>query len=939
MKAADTGTIDPPQIDPGKPGPAKTMDTRWTLLQELFSRAVELPESEREAFVSRETAGDDDLRKELLAMVACDSGQSTGPLTHALGAALDATTRDRRRAMLGKIVGNYKLASVLGHGGTGTVYLGERADRQYSAQVAVKVIDTATVHGDLGMRFRAERQILASLNHPNIARLLDAGETDEGQPYLVMEYVHGEPVDRYCDRAQLDVRARLELFLEICSAVQYAHQNLIVHRDLKPANILVTAEGSPKLLDFGIAKLLDAGDAASLLALTRMNDRLLTPEYASPEQILGRAVTTGSDVYALGVVLYELLTGLRPYVVPASASQLELERSICVTDPQRPSAAIRRASEAGSAEGRSSMPSIAAARGLSVERLQRRMVGDIDAIVMRALRKEPQHRYGSIEQFTADIRRYLTREPVQARQGNWLYYSQRFVRRHAFGVSVTTAFVAFVLAFAVIMSVQRQRIAEERDRATQESERAEKVSDFMLSVFTAADPFAFANNDGREVTARELLDTAALSIQGDLDEQPEVRARLLEAIGRAYRRQGLPDSAVRYLEDAVRIRDQVGLPHDAQTGQVLSELAVALRNAGRFEESDRAFRQAMQISQEGKGEKSRIQARLLVDLGRLELLRSNLDSAENYLTLGLTMTREIEGPRHPEVASILTDISNVRSWRDDLEGAERAAREAVNIYRESVPDLHPDRVMADARLAEVLFLKGQISDASTLYERALAAQRILYGDSSSKVADTLDSLAQVRLAQNNPAEAEKLTREAIDINSSSRGGQNYMTGYLQTNLAQILAWQGKNAEAEKNLREALDLYARTLPPDHQYVASSEYVLGEVLLATGRLPDAEAMLTASMNRWKRTDAPSWRSARSASALGETLYREGRVQDAEKYLVQSYRELSANAGANHKVLQKSRERISRFYTDRGERHKLDELMLVNSHDDAAKTGRPN
>src|SRR5690606_868068 len=276
---------------------------------------------------------------------ACDVGRSTGPLTHALGAAIDATTRDRRKALVGRIIGNYKLVSILGHGGTGTVYLGERADRQYSAQVAVKIVDTAPIHGELGLRFRAERQILASLNHANISRLLDAGETPDGQPYLVMEYVHGEPVDRYCDRHQLDLTARLKLFLEICNAVQYAHQNLIVHRDLKPANILVTAEGSPKLLDFGIAKLLDSGDKAAMLALTRMNDRLLTPEYASPEQILGRQVTTASDVYALGVVLYELLTGLRPYTVPSSASQLELERSICISDPQRPSTAVKKAVE------------------------------------------------------------------------------------------------------------------------------------------------------------------------------------------------------------------------------------------------------------------------------------------------------------------------------------------------------------------------------------------------------------------------------------------------------------------------------------------------------------------------------------------------------------------------------------------------------------------
>lgn len=937
MKAANTGTIDTPQIDPGKPGPAQTMDPKWALLQELFSRAVELPENEREAFVSRETADNADLRHQLLSMVACDSGQSTGPLTHALGAALDATTRDRRRAVLGKVVGNYKLASVLGHGGTGTVYLGERADRQYSAQVAVKIIDTATVHGDLGLRFRAERQILASLNHPNIARLLDAGETQEGQPYLVMEYVHGEPVDRYCDRARLDVRARLQLFLEICSAVQYAHQNLIVHRDLKPANILVTAEGSPKLLDFGIAKLLDVGDAASMLALTRMNDRLLTPEYASPEQILGRAVTTGSDVYALGVVLYELLTGLRPYVVPTSASQLELERSICVTDPQRPSAAIRRASEAGPAEGQSSTLSIAAARTLTPDRLQRQLIGDIDAIVMRALRKEPDSRYGSVEQFTADIRRYLTREPVHARQGNWLYYSQRFVRRHAFGVGVTAAFVLFVLAFAIVMSVQRQRIAEERDRATQEGERAEKVSNFMLDVFTEADPFT---NEGTPKTATDLLDRAARRIQGDLNEQPEVRVQLLEAMGRAYRRQGQADRAVAFLEDSVRIRQQAGMPRDAQTGQVLTDLAIALRSVARFDESDRRFREAMQLSQANEGELSMTQARLLVDLGRLELSRSNLVAAEGYLTRGLALARKIEGPRTTEVAAILSDMSNVRAWRDDLDGAEQAAVEAVRIYHESANDLHPDRVMADYRLAEVLFLKGQTNEASTLYQRALDAQRVLYGNASSRVADTLDSLARVRLLQNNPAEAEKLTREAVEINNKARGEGNFMTGYLRTSLAQILTRQGKYKEAEPELREALDIYASTLPSDHQYVAATEYVLGELLLATNRLPDAEAMLTASMNRWKRTDAPAWRSARSASALGETLYREGRVREAEKFLVQSFRDLTPDTGADQDTRLKARERISRFYTATGQRHKLDELMLATSHDGAAsKIARPN
>jgi len=917
-------------------GAGKTIDPRWERLQELFAQAVDLPENERTQLILRETAGDPGLREELFDLLACDTGKSTGPLTNALGAALDATTRDRRRALLGKVVGNYKLVSVLGHGGTGTVYLGERSDRQYSAQVAVKIVDSATVQGDLGMRFRAERQILASLNHPNIARLLDAGETPDGQPYLVMEYVHGEPVDRYCDRMQLDIRARLELFLQICAAVQYAHQNLIVHRDLKPANILVTGDGAPKLLDFGIAKLLDVGESASLLALTRMNDRLLTPEYASPEQILGRAVTTASDVYALGVVLYELLTGLRPYVVPASASQLELERSICVADPCRPSASISRAIDKGPAEGESNVNAVALARGLSPERLQRRLSGDIDAIVMRSMRKEPEHRYPSIEQLTADVRRYLNQEAVLARQGNWLYYSQRFMRRHAFGVAASATFVTVIIAFAIAMTIQTQRIARERDRATQESERAEKVSNFMLNVFAASDPF---ENLGQQKTATDLLDQAARSIQGDLNEQPEVRARLLEAIGRAYRRQGKPGRAVAYLEDSLNIREKLPTDNVAQTGSVLTELAIAFHLDGKFEESDRAFRRAMEISEKSANSKSVTYARLLVDLGRLEFTRGNIDKGEAYLTRGLKLTRELEGSRHPEVASILNDLSNARAWHDDLAGAEKAAQEAVSIYRESVHERHPDRVMADFQYGQVLYLEGRMNDAGPLFEQTLTNQRLLFGTNSRQVANTLDALAHVRLAQDRIEDARKLAEEAVDV-SKALGANNFMTGYLQTSLAQVLTREQKYDVAEQQLREALDVYARSLPPDHQYIAASEYVLGEVLLATKRLPDAEAMLVASMNRWKRTDSSTWRAARSASALGEVLYREKRYDEAEKFLVEGYRGVGPESGADADTKRKARERITRFYTDRGQRHKLDELSLATSRDEVANRPiRPN
>ena len=896
------------------------IDARLERLQELFFFASELQGEEREAYLQFATEDDPELRQELLGLLAHDSRNATGPLTQALGRALANAEMDKRNALVGRVIGNYKLVSVLGRGGAGSVYLGERADSQYLAQVAVKVVDKTNV-ANLGMRFRAERQILASLNHPNIARLVDAGETADGQPYLVMDYVHGEPLDRYCDGRQMDLCARLTLFLEICGAVQYAHQNLIVHRDIKPANILVTEEGVPKLLDFGIAKLLNAGDMPHVPDLTRMNDRLLTPEYASPEQILGQTVTTSSDVYSLGVLLYQLLTGLRPYTVPATGSQLEIERSICVTDPLRPSAAIQRAQQTPPIEGEPTIEAIAAARALTPDRLQRRLVGDIDSILMRALRKEPEHRYSSVERLVADIRHHIQNEPVQARQGNWVYYSQRFVRRHTTAVGAGAGFLVFVIAVAVVMSVQRQDIARALDRATQDRERAEKVSEFMLTVFTAADPFT---NFGREPTARTLLDQAARHIQSDLNQQPDVHARLLEAIGRSFRRIGQPDRAVNYLQDALRVRQQLPAGDESAVGSIVTEIAIALRRAGRIDDSDRYFSEALELSRNAKNPRSVAHAQLLVDLGRLEKMRGNIPQALDHLTVALQLMREVKGPRDPEVGAVLAEMSNLLVWSDDLPGAERAAREAVSIY-ETVPKSHPDRVMADYYLADILFYRGRIDDAAALFERALVEQRNLYGSANSTVADTLASLAQVRLAQNNMGEAEKLIREALAIHHDSGSVAYQRIGYLQTMLATVFMRQKRFADAEPLLRETLELFRKNLRPDHQYVASAEHYLGETLLATGKLKEAETVLTSAMNRWTATGSSAWRSARSASALGEVLDKQGRTEEAERYLTTSYRQIIADPGADQDSKRVARERITRFYTEHGQRQKLETLAL--------------
>lgn len=888
----------------------QVVNGRWQRVRSLVERARELPLAERDEYIERETREDASLRAEVVNKLAGHPTR-TAARSRAMGDAEDPP--ERRANLVDCVIGSYKLVSVLGQGGAGTVYLGERADLQYKAQVAVKVVDHASVQ--VGSRFRAERQILASLNHPNIARLVDAGETPEGQPYLIMEYVRGVSLDRYCDNEKLGLRCRLRLFLDICAAVQYAHQNLIVHRDLKPGNVLVTEDGMPKLLDFGIAKLLDARDVTQVAVdVTRLNDRLLTPEYASPEQILGRAVTTSSDVYSLGVVLYRLLSGLRPYSVLASSDQVELERSICVLDPQRPSAAVAHASAAGQAAGQSDIGALAAARSTTPERLRKQLIGDLDAIVMRALRKESEHRYSSVEQLALDIRHHLAHEPVHARQGNWMYHSQRFMRRHKLGVAMGAGFAVFVISVAIAMSLQSKRLARE-------VERANYVSDFMQNVFTSVDPYV---NFGKAPTARDLLDQASQRIAADLVGEPLVRARQLRSIGRAYRRLGLADRAVPQLEEALRILRKVQPDSAVGSDAVVLELAMALRDAGRFDEANRNFELALASLRSANQEHSVEYAKRLVEVGRLESERGRIAEARQHFTDALALMKNVKGPTHPEVGSILSELANMVAWSDDLAGAEVLARQAVDIYK-SVDEYHPDRVKADYHLAEILLHEGRIHEAGPIFEHTLSAQRQLYR-SNGVVADTLASLARVRLAQGDTEEAEKLVREALSAHKDADSTAYLKIAYLQTVLATVLMKERSFTEAEEVLHQTLEL---DLPPDHQYIASAEHYLGEAQLAAGKLAEAEATLTSAMDRWKRTDAPAWRAARSASALGEVLYREGRKQDAQRYLLSSWRTLVGDVGVDAETMDKARARITRLYTDQDKVRELQAMLNEEMH----------
>jgi len=625
----------PPAVD------ALSLD-RWQQIDTLFAAALERPADERTAFLRASCGQDPSLYHEVLALLASDTeaasvlGESATDFAAPLLPGLQEALGSETDLPAGARVGPYRIEGLLGRGGMGRVYLAERADGAFEKRVALKVVKRGMDTDEVLARFRRERQLLAGLDHPHIARLLDGGATEDGRPYLVMECVEGEPITAYADRHRLPLDARLALFEQIAEAVAYAHRNLVVHRDLKPSNILVTEDGQAKLLDFGIAKLLGDDDAAH----TREGLRLLTPEYAAPEQVRGEAVTTATDVYALGVLLYELMTGRRPCDL-AGPGLLARERALLHAEPPRPSAAL--------------VPEAAAARATTPERLRRRLNGDLDTIVLKALRREPERRYASVGALREDLRRAQRGLPVEARPESALYRAGKFVRRHRLGVAAATAFVLLLAGSVVALGLQQRQTARERDRAEAARARAEQTAGFLEGLFDAADPFAPERLD--TLRARDLLARGQAAAERDLAEQPLLQAQLLGAIGRAYTRLGLYAEAEAVLRRAL-VREALAI-NRAALGD--DHPAVAFNVARRAQiyhaRGDHAAavedqREALRIFEARFGAGSLHVALAQASLGGCLADLGRYAEAEAQLQASLAALREMHDDEHPRVQGV-----------------------------------------------------------------------------------------------------------------------------------------------------------------------------------------------------------------------------------------------------------------------------------------------
>ena len=768
-------------------------------------------------------------------------------------------------------IGPYRILSTLGAGGMGKVYLAERADAQFDQQVAIKMVQGgAFAHGMLS-RFKVERQILAQLDHPNIARLLDGGSLPDGSAYLIMEYIDGVSIDVYCDEHGLDLNARLKLFQTVCAAVHYAHQNLIVHRDLKPSNILVTSEGIPKLLDFGIAKLLDERQAAQhTVTVTHADIRIMTPDHASPEQVRGLPITTSSDIYVLGVLLYRLLCGSGPFVIQ-SARLSEIERAICEKDPPLPSATI---GEESSAEAQA----IALTRGTNPNRLRRALRGDLDNIVAMAMRKEPERRYGSAQQLAGDIQRYLDGKPVIARRDTFSYRSAKFMRRHWLPLSTAAAVFFLIAAFAVTTYEQAARIAAERDRVAEQREladreriRAEEVSSFLVNLFKLSDP---EENRGNQVTARELLDSAAQRLRSALSDQPATKAALLETVGAVYDSLGQYQAAVPILNDSLTLQAS---SEDKPRIDTLLELGSAHFGAGDLQAAEPPLQEALRLSQKRAGANSIEVAHALWELGRLRQLQGRLSEANDLLQRGLAMLEGVNAPA-TDISALLDDLAQVYLWEQRWPLAKETYERALEVDRRVLGDDHPRIAMHLQNIAYTEQALGNLKRADELYREAIQRKEKAYGKNNSQTAAAKVNYGSLLQRMGRLDEAEAQIKDALAIRLAEFGPSHYYVGYTRVSLGILLQEKGDLPGAESEFRQALAVYDKALPRNHQYRASLLSHYARLLVDLGRPQDALSMSEESIRIWSATPAAAASNANAHAVHAYALEHLHRLKEA-------------------------------------------------------------
>ena len=794
----------------------------WQNIEGILHRAFDLPLDERQAYIDAACGDDETLRGEICGLLMADRQASGFLVDPGQSAGFVASV-----VSTGDLIGAYRVLEVLGQGGMGVVYLAERADGSFKHRVALKVNFPSRNDESTLRRLRQERQILAGLEHPNIARLVDGGKTEAGAPYFVMEHVDGKKIDEYCDARRLSVRKRLDLFLEVCGAVRYAHQNLIVHRDLKPSNILVTERGVPKLLDFGIAKVLDVESFAGTVDATRTGLTPMTPRYASPEQLLGKPITTASDVYSLGVLLYELLTGCQPMAAEGKAPSERI--SMLTEGTLRPPSAVVAGRDDRTDDGPRAR---SRARNSSVKGLQKSLSGDLDNILLKALRWEPTRRYGSVGGLAEDLRRYLEGQPVKARPETFVYVAGKFIRRHRVAVSGATAALLMIgtLSGAALVQSQRleterDRVLIERDRTALERDKAKAVSEFLTSIFEASD---HGNDVPSETTARELLERGAELAEVELKDRPHLLFAVLDTIGGVYVTMGLWESSKPLLRRAVETGEHLYGPEGPELASPLRHLGLSLVQSD-LDAGELLLRRAVDISQSTPNHPELAES--LYRLGTvLAVGRSDYRSAAAIFERALDIAERLEGaPLQPE---ILSGLSRTYLELGDSDRGLNYALRGVDWYETRGETGSGDYAGALHNLGVFKQVQGDNTGALELYLQAIRITESI-DPMSPSLNGLLHDAARVQRDLGQLEEGVASIERALNIAESVYGPSSHQVGLLLGVLSGFHMWSGDSRGALEVILRGVKMLEAELGPNHQWVGfqlggmgSAQYDLGD-----------------------------------------------------------------------------------------------------------------
>jgi serine/threonine-protein kinase len=822
---------------------------RWSRIQAVFHRIVDAMAGERDALLNEACGTDDGLKEAVSRLLEADASSNSvidrdiarvaGDL---LGSAAPASSRPFD-------FGPYRVIRPIGEGGMGIVFLAERSD--LGQVTAIKVLREVWVSPLGRERFAREQQTLARLSHPSIARVYHADTLADGTPWFAMEYVAGTSLTDYCAQQVDDVRRRVRLFRDVCEAVRYAHEQLVVHRDLKPSNILVTPDGAVKLLDFGIAKPIDMVEQSS--DRTRTVLRFMTPNYAAPEQLAGARTSISSDIYSLGVILYELLTGRRPFDLSDRTPQ-EAEEIVREQEPGRPSSAARGAAHV---------------RGLSQATWD-----DLDVLCLTAMHKDPARRYRSVEALIRDLDHFHRGEPLEARPDRIGYRLSKFVKRNRRQVTAAAVVLAMLVGTVAFYT---GRLREQRSLALMEAQKAGQVSEYVIDLFEASDPFA---------PASERLDLAAVLRHGveradRLSAQPGVQAQMLTVLGRVHTRLSEPGSAEQLLKRALMLRRAANDP-----------LAIA---------------------------------ETLTALGKLYAMTIQRDRAEEHLREALAIRRQHLGERHPLVGSTLNELGSILTEKGRVEEAERLYLRALEIQRSAYREPREEIAQTLTNLGVNYFNRGLLEQAEPYYREALAVDRQIYGPEHPNVAVKMANLALVLEARRDVAAADAMLTEALGILQRTLGAEHYLTAYYQITLGSMMRRRGAYGRAEAVLREALAIHERRLGAEHPNTTVARNQLALTLVALERYAEAEPLLRHVVGAFREQFGDHYYSGSSLCQLANVLRLTGKPSEAEPLMREGLAILKRVLPAQHPDLALNRSRYGALLASQSRFAEAEPLLL--------------